>query len=277
MMIVFLCGLVALILMRTLKADSARYMRDEEDGLGGEAASPGGAASSAFDRAAALADDYGWKQVHGDVFRRPAHLELYCALLGSGTHLLLLGLVVVLAALAGSLYVDRGAITKAVVVGYALTSAVSGFASGRLYRSFFFPEPSPAWIRVMVLTASLFPGTVFLTILGLNGVAAGYGTTNTLSLGTLAKIVAIWACVSLPLVVAGTILGRRFTGKPSLPARINAIPRPIPPRPWYAGSAVVAVLAGVLPFGSIFIETYFVFTSFWNYKFCAFRGRGGEG
>jgi transmembrane 9 superfamily protein 3 len=29
----------------------------------------------------------------------------------------------------------------------------------------------------------------------------------------------------------------------------------------------VCLVAGVLPFGSIFIETYFVFTSFWNYKF----------
>jgi len=28
----------------------------------------------------------------------------------------------------------------------------------------------------------------------------------------------------------------------------------------------VAIVAGLLPFGSIFIETYFVFTSFWNYK-----------
>jgi hypothetical protein len=35
MMVVFLCGLVALILMRTLKADYARYMRDEEDAEGG--------------------------------------------------------------------------------------------------------------------------------------------------------------------------------------------------------------------------------------------------
>jgi transmembrane 9 superfamily protein 3 len=46
MMVMFLCGLVALILMRTLKKDYARYMRDEEDG-GGEfdkGARQGGAA-----------------------------------------------------------------------------------------------------------------------------------------------------------------------------------------------------------------------------------------
>ena len=35
----------------------------------------------------------------------------------------------------------------------------------------------------------------------------------------------------------------------------------------YARPPVLVCLGGVLPFGSIFIEMYFVFTSFWNYKF----------
>ena len=258
MMVVFLCGLVALILMRTLKADYARYMREEllEEGEGG---------GGAIDRG--MGDDSGWKQVHGDVFRRPAHLETFAAVTGSGTQLLLLAAITVCAALAGSLYIDRGAITKAVVVGYALTSAVAGFVSGRYYRSQFFPEASPSWIRVMALTAALFPSLVAAVVIALNLVAVGYGTSNVLSFWTVAKIAVIWAFVSLPLVVGGTILGRRFTKKPSIPTRINAIPRPIPSRPWYASSAFVCLVAGILPFGSIFIETYFVFTSFWNYKF----------
>lgn len=29
----------------------------------------------------------------------------------------------------------------------------------------------------------------------------------------------------------------------------------------------VALMGGILPFGSIFIEMHFIFTSFWNYKF----------
>ena len=29
---------------------------------------------------------------------------------------------------------------------------------------------------------------------------------------------------------------------------------------------VIAILGGILPFGSIFIEMYFIFTSFWAYK-----------
>ena len=35
----------------------------------------------------------------------------------------------------------------------------------------------------------------------------------------------------------------------------------------YTRPAVVIPVTGILPFGSIFIEMYFVFTSFWNYKF----------
>ena len=34
----------------------------------------------------------------------------------------------------------------------------------------------------------------------------------------------------------------------------------------YLDGVVLGVLSGVLPFGSIFIEMYFVFTSFWAYK-----------
>lgn len=49
MMVVFLCGLVALILMRTLKRDYAKYMRDEEGDVEG------------LDKT--MGDDSGWKQV----------------------------------------------------------------------------------------------------------------------------------------------------------------------------------------------------------------------
>ena len=51
------------------------------------------------------------------------------------------------------------------------------------------------------------------------------------------------------------------------PCRINAIPRLIPDKRWFARPPILIALGGVLPFGSIFIEMYFVFTSFWNYKF----------
>jgi transmembrane 9 superfamily protein 3 len=76
----------------------------------------------------------------------------------------------------------------------------------------------------------------------------------------------IWACVSFPLVLGGTVVGRNWAGVADHPCRVKSIPRPIPPKQWYLTPAVVAFLGGLLPFGSIFIEMYFIFTSFWNYK-----------
>lgn len=48
---------------------------------------------------------------------------------------------------------------------------------------------------------------------------------------------------------------------------VGSIFRPIPDPSWYADPRFVIPAAGLLPFGSIFIEMYFLFTAFWSYKF----------
>merc|ERR1711992_207592 len=70
------------------------------------------------------------------------------------------------------------------------------------------------------------------------------------------------------LLVVGTLVGRSMFKKPDLPCPVRrTFIRPIPPNDWYMQPWFVALVGGVLPFGSIFIEMYFIFTSFWNYKF----------
>lgn len=64
----------------------------------------------------------------------------------------------------------------------------------------------------------------------------------------------IIAFVILPLSLVGTILGRNISGTPNHPCRINAVPRPIPDKRWFMEPPVIAILGGILPFGSIFIE-----------------------
>ena len=56
------------------------------------------------------------------------------------------------------------------------------------------------------------------------------------------------------------------SGSHDYPCRVNAVPRPIPEKKWFMEPWVIVALGGVLPFGSIFIEMYFIFTSFWAYK-----------
>ncbi len=89
-----------------------------------------------------------------------------------------------------------------------------------------------------------------------------------LFLGEMYQVVmlVIWAFISFPLALLGTIVGRNWSGVPDNPCRVKTIPRPIPKKQWYLTPPVITLLGGLLPFGSIFIEMYFVFTSFWNYK-----------
>ena len=89
MMVIFLCGLVALILLRTIRNDFARYSKDDDLDVEG---------------IQAMGEDSGWKLVHGDVFRAPDSLMIYSAMIGTGWQLLTLVLGVILYAIAGMYY-----------------------------------------------------------------------------------------------------------------------------------------------------------------------------
>lgn len=79
MVLVFLLvGFVAVILMRVLRNDLARYNLDEETTSAGSV--------DDFDQG-----DNGWKIIHTDVFRFPPYRGLLCAVLGVGAQFLALG------------------------------------------------------------------------------------------------------------------------------------------------------------------------------------------
>lgn len=90
MMVIFLVGLVSMILMRTLRKDYARYSKDEE----------------MDDMERDLGDEYGWKQVHGDVFRSPTNVLVFSSLIGAGYQLTLVVFLVVVFAILGELYTE---------------------------------------------------------------------------------------------------------------------------------------------------------------------------
>jgi transmembrane 9 superfamily member 3 len=122
------------------------------------------------------------------------------------------------------------------------------------------------WIKAMVLTASLFPFLCFSIGFALNTIAIFYRSLAAIPFGTMVVMLVLWAFISFPLVLLGTVVGRNWSGAPNNPCRVKTIPRPIPEKKWYLTPSVISLMGGLLPFGSIFIEMYFVFTSFWNYK-----------
>ncbi|XP_065668467.1 transmembrane 9 superfamily member 3 isoform X2 [Hydra vulgaris] len=246
MMVIFLVGLVSMILMRTLRKDYARYSKEDD----------------LDDMERDLGDEYGWKQVHGDVFRAPVLPSLLSALIGTGYHLATVTLVVTVFVIMGDLYTGRGSIMTTIIFVYAATSPINGFFGGALYSKL----GGKKWIRQMFIGAFLLPAVVCSATLMINFVAIYYGASRAIPFGTMVAITAIVLFVILPLTLVGTVLGRNIHGQPNYPCRVNPVVRPIPEKKWFMEPGVIIFLGGILPFGSIFIEMYFIFTSFWAYK-----------
>lgn len=207
-------------------------------------------------------EETGWKQVQGDVFRFPPHYPLLCALVGSGVQLILMVYCTTTLSIIGTLYVGRGAVSSTAIAVFAVSSFASGYTSG----SHYVKCRGTAWIRTMLMTAVGFSGFCVAIVLSLNSVAVAYSSLAAIPFGTMVVMLAIWAVVSCPLCLAGTIAGRHVPRPFIAPCRVTQIPRQIPEKAWFLSPWLVIPLGGLLPFGSIFIEMYFVFTSFWNYK-----------
>ncbi|KAF0976391.1 hypothetical protein FDP41_004618 [Naegleria fowleri] len=245
MMVLFLSAVVFMILIRTLHKDLAALEKHAKSKLGGDI-EVGNESDSEFDIIGSgdSSDSGPWKMLHGDVFRKPTNLTLLCAVLGTGFHLLFLALFLIALSIVNTWHDTRGALLRAFVIMYCVTSFIGGYFSGHFYLKW--KGTGDRWIRTALWTACIFPFTVFF--------------------------ICHVAFITLPLTFVGTIVGRNFPSKigpkaHSFPCQVNQFPRPIPPKPWYLSPLSMFLFGGILPFGSIFIELYFVFTSFWNYKF----------
>ena len=89
------------------------------------------------------------------------------------------------------------------------------------------------------------------------------GSSAAIPFFTLVALLALWFGVSVPLTFVGAFFGFR---KRSIehPVRTNQIPRQIPEQSIYTQPIPVIVMGGVLPFGCIFIQLFFVLNSIWS-------------
>ena len=259
-LVILLTVFLSIILMRVLKNDFTRYMR--EDG-GGE----GELLLAAGDGGDGGAEETGWKLLHGDVFRHPSGgWEMwFSACIGAGAQLLLMVAMLLVLALMGMFVpTKRGAVATAVIVLYALTSCVGGYLAARLYRQL----GGTNWVWNIVLANVLFPGPLFVMFCFLNSVAVGHSSTAALPFGTILVVFALFLLVAFPLGVVGGVAGRNSTpvGEFKTPCRTTKVPRQIPHIPCYRRGCVQMLLAGFLPFSAIYIELHYIFAAVWGHK-----------
>jgi transmembrane 9 superfamily protein 2/4 len=48
-----------------------------------------------------------------------------------------------------------------------------------------------------------------------------------------------------------------------LPGTVTLIPRPIQVQKWYLNKVLTVLVGALLPFGAVFIELFFIFSSIW--------------
>ena len=72
-------------------------------------------------------------------------------------------------------------------------------------------------------------------------------------------------CVSCHQVFIGSFFGYKREVV-TFPVRTNQIPRAIPVQAWYMNPYLTCALAGILPFGAVSVELYFVMSALWLHQ-----------
>ncbi|OAY85497.1 transmembrane 9 superfamily member 7-like [Ananas comosus] len=243
MIVLFLSGMVAMIMIRTLYRDIANYNQ--------------------LDNQEEAQEETGWKLVHGDVFRPPLHFGLLCVYVGTGVQFFGMTLVTMIFALLGFLSPsNRGGLMTALVLLWVFMGLFAGYASSRLYKMF----KGTDWKKITLKTAFMFPGIIFAIFFILNALIWGEKSSGAVPFGTMFALFLLWFGISVPLVFVGSYFGFK---KPAIedPVKTNKIPRQIPEQAWYMKPAFSILIGGILPFGAVFIELFFILTSIWLNQF----------
>ncbi|KAG8457352.1 hypothetical protein KFE25_014081 [Diacronema lutheri] len=244
MIVLFLSGMVALIMARTLRRDLSRY-------------------NDAADAKEDAAEESGWKLVHGDVFRPPAHFGLLAVYVGTGAQVFGMTFVTMTFALLGFLSpANRGGLMTAMLLLYVFMGMAAGYIAARLYKMW----RGTNWKGNTLKTATMYPGIVGLVFFVLNLFIWGQKSSGAVPFGTLFALLLLWFGISVPLVFAGSYFGYK-RGVIEQPTRTNQIPRVIPEQPWYMSATFCTLVGGILPFGAVFIELFFILSSIWLHQF----------
>ncbi|KAK7341996.1 hypothetical protein VNO80_24937 [Phaseolus coccineus] len=238
--ILLLTGLLALLYMRHLRIDLKKYSNaNEED------------------------KEVGWKSLHGDVFRPPPNPSLLFAVVGTGTHLLILICVLLFLALIGTLYpYNRGGLLNWLVLLYALFSVFAGYTAASFHGLF----AENGWERTVGLAGVLYTGPVFVAASILNIVAISYRATVGLPFGSIIVILVLFTFLAIPLLAFGGVIGYRFRSKFQSPSATKRHPREIQQLAWYRRTPFLMFIGGLVPFSAIVLQLHQVYASMWGYK-----------
>lgn len=244
MIVLFLTGVVAMIMMRTVHKDIASYneMQTLEEAQ----------------------EESGWKLVHGDVFRPPTFSPmLLSVLVGTGIQLLAMTCITMFCALGGLMSpANRGTLLTSLCLLFVFMGSFNGYHSARVYKLFHGKE----WKRNTLLAALFYPTVMGVVFCSINFFVWYHGSSTATPFGTMISLVMLWLGVSAPLVFIGSYFGFKKEII-EVPVRTNQIARHIPDHVWYTNPYFSVALGGILPFGAVCIELFFIMSAMWLHQY----------
>lgn len=246
MVIFFLAGIVFVIFLRTVRRDLTRYEELDKEA-----------------QAQMNEELSGWKLVVGDVFREPTSSKLLCVMVGDGVQITGMAVVTIVFAAFGFMSpASRGMLLTGMIILYLFLGIAAGYVGVRMWRTI--KGVSEGWRSVSWLIACFFPGVVFVILTILNFILWGNKSTGAIPISLYFTLISLWFCISVPLTLLGGFMGTRAEHI-QFPVRTNQIPREIPARKYPSWLLVLG--AGTLPFGTLFIELFFILSSIWLGRF----------
>ena len=241
--VLVLSGMIAAILVRNLRRDINRYNR---------------LAVSDEEKQEDL-EEYGWKLVHADVFRPPNHPMFLAVACGTGAQIMCMSFLTIIFSTLGFMSpARRGHLLMAELLFFAAMGSVGGYVTARLYKTF----KGKSWQQATVMTALGFPSIAFGVFFIMNIVALSQRSTDAVPVLMIVVLILLWFGISIPLVFMGAFFGYREEAV-EYPVNTSSIPRQVPDQPWFMGIPFTLAIGGILPFGSCFVEMYYILASVW--------------
>ncbi|OAY31779.1 transmembrane 9 superfamily member 11 [Manihot esculenta] len=243
MVITFLAGIVLVIFLRTVRRDLTRYEELDKEA-----------------QAQMNEELSGWKLVVGDVFRAPTNASLLCVMVGDGVQILGMAVVTILFAALGFMSpASRGTLITGMLMFYMILGIAAGYVAVRLWRTIGCGDHK-GWASVAWRAACFFPGIAFFILTILNFLLWGSRSTGAIPISLFIVLILLWFFISVPLTLIGGYFGAKAPHI-EYPVRTNQIPREIPAQKYPSWLLVLG--AGTLPFGTLFIELFFIMSSIW--------------
>jgi len=243
MIVLFMTGAIATIMIRTLRKDIAGYneMQTLEEAQ----------------------EETGWKLVHGDVFRPPQFYPMVLSVaVGTGAQIgLAFGLAMFLSMVNITSSMRKGQILTSMILLYVLCGSIAGYLSSRIYKF----TGATNWKTNTIATATALPGVFVGMFSVLNIFLSVAGAATAVSFLTILVLFLLWVTISAPMVFVGSFIGLKAAAF-EVPTKTKQIARVIPEAPWHMNSGLTVLMGGVLPFGSVCIELAFIMSALWLHQ-----------